>query len=58
MRMIAELTGAPPQDRLIRGLAHSEPSSLQIYGRQISDELTGKNVAEIENWPVPRARYK
>ncbi|MCY3800631.1 MAG: heat-inducible transcriptional repressor HrcA [Chloroflexi bacterium] len=58
VRMIAELTGAPPQDRLIRGLTHSEPSSLQIYGRQISDELTGKNVAEIEKWPVPRARYK
>lgn len=58
VRMVAELTGVPPQDQLIRGLAHSEPSSLEMYGRQMSDELTGKNLAEIENWPVPRARYK
>ncbi len=57
-RMVAELTGAPPQDRLIRGLAHTEPSSLEMYGRQMSDELTGKNLAEIEKWPVPRSQYK
>ena len=58
VRMVAELHGAPPQDRIINGLATDEPEKLEMYGREISDLLAGKNVSEIEEFPAPRARFK
>ncbi len=58
VRMVAELIGAPPQDRLIQGLAASDVSNLEMYGREMSDKLTGKNIAEIEKLPAPRPGYK
>ena len=58
VRMVAELHGAPPQDCIINGLATDEPEKLEMYGREISDLLAGKNVSEIEEFPAPRARFK
>ena len=58
VRMVAELTGAPPQDRLIQGMAGGDQSSLAMYGREMTAKLTGKNLSEIEKLPAPRSRLK
>lgn len=58
VRLVVELYGAPAQDRLIAGLPDAGSSQIEMYGREITDLLAGKNASEIDALPQPESRFK